>query len=318
MKKLLKVLLGIIIVIVVLAGTAAAVIAIRGIPHYEPQKVEVKVEITPQRVEQGLKLATHLCLACHVPLNGVQMSGRELNDVPEEFGTAYSSNITKDPDHGIGKWTDGELIYFLRTGVKPNGDFAPPWMPKFAHMSEEDLFSIISYLRSDHPTVQPSTAVSVKCEPSFLTKFLCQFAFKPLAYPKEEIKTPDTTDLAVYGHYLVAGRYDCYPCHSANFKTININEPDKTPGFLGGGNTLMDNERRKIHSANITTDQETGIGSWTFEQFSDALRYGKKGETGLRYPMMPYTRLDDTEVKAIWAYLQTVSKIKNKVDRTLF
>ena len=318
MKKLLKILSGLILVAILLVGIGAATIAIRGIPDYEPQKVDLKVEVTPERVEHGLKLATSLCIICHTPIDGNQLSGRELIELPKEFGKVYSANITKDPAHGIGKWTDGELVYFLRTGVKPNGKYAPIWMPKFKYMSDEDLYSIVAYLRSDHPTVQPSSAVTIPCEPSFLAKFLCQFAFKPLEYPKGPVNAPDTNDLVAYGKYMVAGRYDCFPCHSADFKTVNIDEPEKTPGYLGGGNTLLTMEGRKIHSANITPDDETGIGKWDFEQFSDAVRYGKKGDTGLRFPMPPFSRMDDLEIKAIWAYLHTVPKISNKVDRNLF
>ena len=40
----------------------------------------------------------------------------------------------------------------------------------------------------------------------------------------------------------------------------------------------------------------------------------KEGKT-LREPMLPYNGLTDLEVKSMWAYLQTVPKIKNVVDR---
>lgn len=318
MKKLLKILLGLVAVILVLALIGYSFIAIRGIPTYTAQKVDIKVESTPERVEQGLRLAGVLCIKCHTPHDGNQMTGRELTEMPPEFGKIYSANITSDKVHGIGSWSDGDLIYFLRTGVKPSGVYAPIWMPKFAHMSDEDLFSIIAYLRSDKLSVQPSAAVSQASQPTWLSKFLCTVAFKPLPYPDKPIIAPDTNDLVAYGRYMVAGRYDCFPCHSADFKTVNIFEPEKSVGYLGGGNVMYTLEGLKIHSANITKDEATGIGNWTFEQFSETLRYGKKPDgAAIRYPMFPYTRLEDIEVKAIWAYLGTVPKIVNNVDRTV-
>lgn len=319
MKKLLKILLGLVAVVLILALAGYSLIAIRGIPTYDaPKKLDLKVESTPERVEQGEKLAGVLCIKCHTPNEGIQMTGRELTEMPPEFGKIYSRNITKDKVHGIGNWTDGELVYFLRTGVKPTGVYAPIWMPKFAHMSDEDLYSIIAYLRSDKPAVQASTALSQDCDPSWLSKFLCNVAFKPLPYPEKPIIAPDTNDLVAYGRYMVAGRYDCFPCHSADFKTVNIFEPEKSVGYMGGGNILYTLEGKQIHTANITKDEATGIGSWTFEQFSDALRFGKKPDgTTTRYPMFPYTRMDDLEVSSIWAYLKTIPKISNRVDRNV-
>ena len=69
-------------------------------------------------------------------------------------------------------------------------------------------------------------------------------------------------------------------------------------------------------TANITMDEETGLGHWTLEDFSNAMLHqkNKDGHT-LREPMLPYNGMTETEVKSIWAYLQTVPKIKNPVDR---
>ena len=65
-------------------------------------------------------------------------------DEIKQFGVIYSKNITKDPEHGIGKWTDGELLYLLRTGIKPDGRFLPV-MAKLQKMSDEDIQSIVAF-----------------------------------------------------------------------------------------------------------------------------------------------------------------------------
>jgi cytochrome c1 len=74
-----------------------------------------------------------------------------------------------------------------------------------------------------------------------------------------------------------------------------------------------------MYSRNLTMDEETGLGSWTEAQFVTALKHGQlpNGQPALRQPMAPYSSLTDSEAKAIFAYLKTVPKIKNKVERIL-
>jgi mono/diheme cytochrome c family protein/cytochrome c2 len=319
MKKLLKI-LGIIILIVILAiGGFAAFISIRGIPKYEVNVPNIpQVEVTPERVERGEKIASMLCRNCHFNPTTGKLSGRELVEVPD-FGKLYSRNITQDPEIGIGKWTDAQLIYLIRTGIHPleDGRYLPPYMAKLAHISDEDMRSIIAYLHSDNPEVQPSKEEFPPCEPSFLTKFLCTIAFKPFPLPEKEISNPDTTNAAEWGKYLALYQLECFTCHSADFKTDNFLEPEKSVGFFGGGNQITASDGKTIRlSLNLTPDEETGIGSWTEEQFSNALRNGiVPNGPALRDPMTPYPRLTDGEVHAIYTYLRTVPKIKNKVDR---
>ncbi len=63
--------------------------------------------------------------------------------------------------------------------------------------------------------------------------------------------------------------------------------------------------------------KNTGIGSWTEEQFIKAVKCGQvpTGKPAMRYPMLPYSNITDQEVKAIFAYLKTVPKLNNKVER---
>jgi mono/diheme cytochrome c family protein len=149
-----------------------------------------------------------------------------------------------------------------------------------------------------------------------LVKFLCLVAFKKIAYPKEVIVQPDSNNFVAYGHYLVTGRYDCFACHSKDFKTLNMEFPEKTPGFMGGGNPMLTQERKVRFSANITPDVSTGIGSWTQDDFAMAMLHQKnKAGKMLREPMLPYNGLTDAEIKGIWKYIQTIPAIHNNVDR---
>lgn len=317
MKKILKGLLILIGIVLLAAAAFASFIAVRGIPEYEVNIPEVpKIEVTPERVERGAKMSAMLCQHCHYDPGTKALTGMYMPEIPE-FGTINSKNITNDPDYGIGKWTDSEIVYLLRTGIHPHtGQFVPPYMPKLVHMADEDINAIVAYLRSDKPEVQAVKSRRPPSEPSFLTKFLCLVAFKPFDYPKEPIPLPDTTNKLEWGKYLTLYQLECYACHSKSFETMNMLEPEKSEGFFGGGNPIGTAEGTRIYSRNITPDEETGIGTWTEEQFLNALKFGiHPNGPALRPPMAPFVQLTDSEVSAIYAYLRTVPKIKNKVDR---
>ena len=109
---------------------------------------------------------------------------------------------------------------------------------------------------------------------------------------------------------------DCFPCHSPDFKTVDYLNPENTPGYFSGGNQPLDLQGNVRRTMNLTPDLETGIGRWPEEKFVKAVKYGQKdGEPALRYPMLPYVHLSDSEVKAIYAYLRTIPSVKNEVER---
>jgi hypothetical protein len=75
------------------------------------------------------------------------------------FGTVYATNITPDPETGIGKWTDDQIITAIRAGRRPNGERLIPVhpYPTFNGMAEEDLRAVVAYLRSVPPVRRANT-----------------------------------------------------------------------------------------------------------------------------------------------------------------
>lgn len=318
MRKILRYLLVFVLVIVVLAGGFALFVVIRGVPEYKAENISLKVAITPERVQRGMQLSAMLCNDCHTNQKTGKLTGRKMDEIPQ-FGAVYSRNITQDPVQGIGNWTDGQLAYLLRTGIRPDGRFLPI-MAKLQKMSDEDLQSIIAFLRSDNPSVKADPTVNQDSKYSFFAKFLTNIkAIKPMAFSHQPIPEPDTTNAIKWGEYVSLYRVECYTCHSADFASDDFNEPEKSKGFFGGGNEFSLPGGSKIRSRNLTMDAETGIGRWTEADFVKAVKTGivPNGGAALRLPMKPYVYLSDAEVKAIYAYLKTVPKIKNKVDRSL-
>jgi len=161
MKKFFKLLLIILfIVIICIAGTGiyvkTALPNVGGAP-------DIKVDITPARVERGKYLATNLlvCMDCHSQHNldyyGEPIKDGSFGGGGNEFGkgegfpgTLYSKNITP---YALSSWTDGEIFRAITTGVSKNGNALFPLMPYqgYGQMDKEDIYSIIAYLRGVPP-----------------------------------------------------------------------------------------------------------------------------------------------------------------------
>ena len=114
-----------------------------------------------------------------------------------------------------------------------------------------------------------------------------------------------SSDVIARGRYL-ARVGNCAGCHTA-------------PGgrdFAGG--LSLSSPFGTFHTPNITPDVETGIGSWTQEDFWRALHLGKRPDGSPMYPACPYpnyTRVRRDDINAIFAYLKSVPPVR-KSDRS--
>jgi len=151
-----------------------------------------------------------------------------------------------------------------------------------------------------------------------MTKFLCTVAFKPLTYPDKPTFAPDTSNHVALGKYLATAKIECFACNSGSFRTMNIEVPEKSEGYMAGGNPIPGHGGMLITSANLTPNKKTGIGSWTADQFVRAVKYGNRPDgTSNREPMPPFANMTDQEAHAVFAYLNTLPPVSNKVERTL-
>jgi len=311
MKRILKilgVLLGVIVLI--LAGVAAWV-GLTDLPVYPVQNLSVNIALDSVSLARGKNIVENNCAHCHRGDDG-KLSGRLFSPESEGFGEIWSGNITNHPTLGLGRYQDGEIAYLLRTGLKRDGKLAGPFM-MYPNLSDEDLAAVIAYLRSDAPSVQ-ATDVERVTKYSFLAKALIKFGvFKPLPYEGKPVPTPPKSDEIAYGRYLATVLYDCSSCHSSSFETYNVVEPEKSPGYFGGGNLIADHDFKTTPSRNITPHPEQGIGKWTPEQFQMAVRAGARPDGSVLTMSMPRFAMSDEELNAIWAYLRTVPALSTAV-----
>lgn len=292
-------------------------------PKVEAPK-DVKVEITPERLARGEYLANHVtvCIDCHSERDWTKFAGpivpgsfgkggeifsEDLGGVP---GTLYAKNITPA---GIGNWTDGELMRLITNGVNKNGDAIFPLMPylSYNHLTQEDLYSIVAYIRSLQPIENAVGESSLNFPLNFIVKTI-----PPEKYiPTEEV---DKTDKQKYGEYLVkiAG---CADCHTPQDK----GEP--LPGMYCAGGFEFQMPSGTVRSMNITPDEETGIGVWTVDDFiarfknfdpdsSEYIPVGK-GEFNTPMPWTMYAGMNVEDLEAIYTYLRSVKPVSHKVER---
>src|SRR5262245_42349771 len=115
------------------------------------------------------------CGNCHTqntpqgPMPGMELAGG--TKFEEGFGISYAANITPDPETGIGKWTDEQIIAAIRDGKRPDGSIIGPPMPSvlYRDVSDEDVKAIVAYLRSVKPVVNkvPKAEYKVPLPPSY-------------------------------------------------------------------------------------------------------------------------------------------------------
>lgn len=310
--------------VVLLAGAGLAWLVVRA-PDRRAASAE-KVEATPERLARGQYLVLHVadCVGCHSDLHsdrfalpikkGTEGQGGYPFDkrlgVP---GLVQAQNITQDPEFGLGSWSDGEIMRAIREGVNRKGDALFPMMPYpyFRQMSDEDVRSVVAYLR----TLAPIHHEVAPRKLDFPVNLLIKFAPRPLTAP---VAAPDPSDTVAYGRYLVtvAGCRECHTAHDDKGQLV--------PGMEFAGGWLMPGPWGRVVSGNITPDPDNYVGQATREEFIGrfkALEALDSEDAPVAAPgrntVMPWARfagMTREDLGAIYDYLKTLKPIKKKVE----
>lgn len=290
----------------------AAYIEFVPLPTYKPsKKINYEWKVKDVSLQEGRKLAIGICMKCHYSYTSETLAGRQHGN-PARLGSFWSGNITQDTTYGIGKWTEDELFYFLKTGVNNKGKYIFD-MPKYPNLSDEDMSSLIAFLKSEDPLVQPTALYNPPPQYSFLTKGLLHFWLRPLKYEMSPVPSPDFANSIEFGKYLSTAKYSCFDCHSRHSMTNNYLNPESSRKFFQGGNPHANEKGERIFTLNLTPDNKSGIGSWSQKDFISAMKIGVTPDgRKLQDPMFPFPLLDTTEIIAIYDYLQSLKPVKNR------
>jgi mono/diheme cytochrome c family protein len=311
MKKLGKILLivaGVLCVVLIVAIN----FTIGWRPFIGPKKRAVtnrQFERAPQRVARGRYLAEGLlgCVTCHSPKDwtqhgaptqpGMDLAGQSL-PIPDFPGSIVAPNLTPDPETGSAGWSDDQIARAIREGVKHDDTILFPIMPyaNYKDLSDEDLASVVVYIRSLTPVRNPLPTSKI----NFPVNYLVRGAAEPVL---GTVQGPNPSDMLARGKYMV--RLGC-GCHSVA-DGMNLAGGEHLAGPWGD-----------VVSANITPDA-SGISYYDETTFITALRTGYVGARKLN-SIMPFgelKNLSDDDLKAMFAYLKTVPAVRHRVDNSL-
>jgi len=319
-KTILRILatLVLLVVLIAISGYSYLRFALPNVGHAP----DLTVERTPARIERGRYLVHNVagCTDCHSQRDFSKLAGPNFPDsmgaggirFDRRFGfpgVFYSKNITP---YGLGKWTDGEIYRAITSGVDRHGKTLFPVMPytNYKKMQTEDVYAIIAYLRT-----MPSIPNDV---PASSADFPVSLLMNLTPSGPEPVTRVERRDSVAYGRYLVmiAG---CADCH-----TYKVQGKDSGDAFAGGTAFPLPGGGMS-RAANLTPDQETGIGQWTAEQFvsrfkafTDSATRNQpvaKGGFNTLMPWAYYSGMDTSDLRSVYAYLKSLKPAYHHVEK---
>ncbi len=235
-------------------------------------------------LERGRELAAlGNCVTCHTSAQGKPNAGGLGIQTP--FGTVYSTNLTPDPQTGIGLWSQQAFNRAMREGISRDGHHLYPAFPytSFTRTSDEDLTALYGWLMSQEPVRQATPE----------TKLAFPFNMRPLMAfwnalyltPGPSVQTPPTeierSSVWLRGEYLVNGLGHCSACHTSR-------------DALGGersGQAYLSGATVDGWQAPALNARSLSPVPWTEEAFYNYLRTGHSLEHGSASgPMAPVIR----------------------------
>lgn len=289
----------------------------------QPSVGSSKFESTPARMARGKYLVegpAH-CFACHSeidpgsrplrPMPGKQGGGRVSPPTDHIPFTLVYPNISSERETGAGSWTDEQLARAIRQGIGHDGRTLFPMMPyrNFKSMADEDLASVIVYLRTIPPVHNPLPKTVLPAEVAA--------RLKPLPLPVAA--PPDTSSAVARGSYLVT-LASCAGCHSPVRDRVPIPGLEFSGGnvFEASGGRSVASGNLTIASANLTTDP-SGIPYYDEALFIKTMRAGAVGGVRELDTVMPwsYFRLmTDDDLEDVFAFLHSLKPVVHRVCNT--
>jgi mono/diheme cytochrome c family protein len=245
------------------------------------------------------------CIACHSVPGGKAFAGGLRMGTP--MGAIYSTNITPDPDTGIGGYSLGDFDRAVRSGIAKDGRRLYPAMPypSYAKITDDDLRVLYGFFIKEVPPVkQPNKPSEI---PAYLS-FRWPLAIWSMLFTQEGAYVGKSGHDAAWnrGAYLVEGLGHCGACHTPR-------------GWAFQEKALDDGARAYLQGAaldawsapSLRGDLRTGLGGWSQEDLATFLKTGHNAK-GTAFGSMldvvnnstPY--LSDDDVSAMAAYLKSL------------
>jgi mono/diheme cytochrome c family protein len=242
------------------------------------------------------------CRTCHTAAGGRAFAGGFPLETP--FGTIYSTNVTPDPETGIGRWSEEAFRRAMREGVDRGGHHLYPAFPydRFTLVTDEDDRAIYAYLMT-RPPVKSRPPENHLRFPYNVRAFVG--VWKALYFKPGPWRADPAHDAAWNrGAYLAEGLGHCSSCHTPR-NALGAELADRH--FDGG-------EAEGWHAYAINARSDAPI-PWTVDALRAYLARGWHPEHGVsRGPMAPVTHelaaASDGDVRDVARYV--VSRMEGR------
>ena len=208
------------------------------------------------------------CVACHSAPKGKPFAGGLPMTTP--MGKIYTTNITPDPDTGIGKWSEEDFEKALRQGVAKDGHNLYPAMPypSYAKVRDDDVKALYAYfMKGVAPVSQANRASDI---PFPLNMRWPLKVWNMVFLDKGVYRDKDGQAVAWNrGAYLIQGLGHCGSCHTPRGFAFQEKALDETGGaWLTGG--VLDG----WFASNLTSEHNVGLGRWSDADLTTFLKTG--------------------------------------------
>jgi nicotinate dehydrogenase subunit B len=268
------------------------------------------VAYSPATIEKGRRLAAlGGCALCHTAKDGLLYAGGLPLQTP--FGMVMTTNITPDPETGIGNWSFPAFERAMRDGIHRDGRHLYPAFPypNFAMAKEADLQALYAFLMTQ-PAVSRANQPSRLVFPVNIRPLLAVWNF--LFNPQNNIATePARSALWNRGRYLVDGLGHCSACHS----------PRNALGAERAGSAYLSGGTAEGWEAPALTRVSAAPIPWSEADFYTYLRTGTSAHHGTASgPMAPVIeelgQLPDDDIRAVANYLGSFNDALPEAEAT--
>jgi mono/diheme cytochrome c family protein len=283
-----------------LIAMVAAVCAACGSEPVAPTAAHSRASFDPALIAKGAQLAAiGNCQVCHTAEGGRSFAGGRPIGTP--VGTFYGTNITPDPDTGIGRWSEQAFVRALREGIDRDGRHLYPAFPYeyYTRLSDEDIHALYAYIATREPVRAQNRPHDLRAP--FNMRALLG-TWKALYFERGAFR-PDPGRDAQWnrGAYLVNGLGHCGACHTPR-------------GFLGAekkDERFSGGVAEGWHGPALDARSPAPM-PWTAEQLFKYLRTGLDDAHAIAAgPMEPVVRnlarAPEEDVRAMAAYLEALA-----------
>jgi len=245
------------------------------------------------------------CVACHSVRGGKAFAGGLRMGTP--MGVIYSTNITPDPETGIGNYTLEDFDRAVRSGVARDGHRLYPAMPypSYAKITDDDLKALYTFFMKEVPPAKQANKPNEI--PWYLRPRWPLALWNAVFAPKGAYVAREGHDAAWNrGAYLVEGLGHCGACHTPRGWAFQEKALD-----AGNAAYLQGAELDAWFAPNLRSDIRTGIGEWSPDDIVAFLKSGHNDKAVAFGSMLdvvnnstPY--LSDDDLRAMATYLKSL------------